>query len=58
MLYYLEKADLTECKNYGHGRYKLEVVEEGLLSLIENLDTSQSLLECKDCSYLQRLLST
>jgi hypothetical protein len=40
ILYYLENAELIECKICGHAHYKSRTGREGLLSHIENLDTS------------------
>ena len=69
MLYYLENTELTECRTCVHTRYKIrtgrgrtliiksELVEEELLLHIENLDTYQSLLDCKGYSHLQILPS-
>jgi len=57
MLHYLENAKLTECRTYGHSRYKPRIGREGLLSHTENLDISQSHLDCKGYSSHQRLMS-
>jgi len=57
MLYYLKNTDLIECM-MGMLDINLELVGEGLLSHIENLDTSRSLLHFKDYSCLDKLLST
>jgi hypothetical protein len=47
MLYHLKNTESTEFKTYGRARCKPEVVVERLLLHIENLDTSQSHLDCK-----------
>jgi hypothetical protein len=49
MLYYGD-VNLTECKIYGHDRYKPNTSRERTLVAYKKQDTSQSLLDCE--SYL------
>jgi len=58
MLYYLENAELIECRTCGHSRYKPRTSREKILVAHKNLDISQSHLDCRGYSYNQRLLST
>ena len=58
ILYYLENIELTECRICGYALYKPKKGREiTLVAYKKNLDTSQSLLDCKGYSYLQILLS-
>ena len=57
-LFYLENANLTKCKTCGHAWYKPRTDREKCLVTHKNQDTLQSLIDCKDYSCLQKLLST
>jgi len=51
MMYYLENAELTECRTCDILITNSKVVGKGLLSHIKNLDTSQSHLNYRGYSY-------
>jgi len=62
MLYYLENAELTECKTYEHSHYKPRTDRVRFLVTYKKLIyfpiTSQSHLDCRGYSCHQKLLST
>ena len=54
MLYYLENAEMTECRQAGIPVTNPELVEERLSWHIKNLDTSQSHLDCREVIHVTK----